>query len=246
MLEAYMTSRALVGGLVLAVGTALCIVSVKAADLPPPPMPAPVAPVAYAPPVYNWTGFYVGGHIGGGYAASSWTDAFTGANDTFNSGAGFLGGAQLGGNMQFNAFVLGLEGDFSWADLKGSGTDSIGDTINTNTQWTSTVTGRIGAAFDRLLVYGKGGLALAEDQSSLTDFAGNTSSTSLTRTGWTAGAGLEYALTNNWSAKIEYDYLAFGSQPLNFTTPVLGTVTSNANLNVSEVKAGLNFHFGGP
>jgi outer membrane immunogenic protein len=142
MLEAYMTSRALVGGLVLAAGTALCIVSVKAADLPPPPMPAPVAPVAYAPPVYNWTGFYVGGHIGGGYAASSWTDAFTGANDTFNSGAGFLGGAQLGGNMQFNAFVLGLEGDFSWADLKGSGTDSIGDTINTNTQWTSTVTGR--------------------------------------------------------------------------------------------------------
>jgi outer membrane immunogenic protein len=247
MLEVNMTSRVLVGGLALAAGTALCVCSVHAADLPQaPPAPAPVAPVAYAPPVYNWTGFYIGGHVGGGYANSSWTDIFTGANDTFDSGVGFLGGAQVGANYQFSALVLGVEGDFSWTDLNGSGTDSIGDTINTSPQWTSTVTGRIGAAFDRLLIYGKGGLALAEDQSTLTDLAGNTATTSFTRTGWTVGGGLEYALSDNWSAKIEYDYLAFGSQPLNFATPVLGAVTSNANLNVQEVKAGINFRFGGP
>jgi outer membrane immunogenic protein len=242
-----MISRALAGGLVLAVGTAVSIGTVQAADLPPAPPPPAVAPVAYAPAaIYNWTGFYIGGHIGGGYANSSWSDPFTGANNTFNSGAGFLGGAQVGGNVQFNALVLGVEGDFSWTDLKGSGADSLGDSINTNTQWTSTVTGRIGAAFDRLLVYGKGGLALAEDQSSLTDFGGNTSSTSLMRTGWTVGGGLEYALDNNWSAKIEYDYLGFGSQPLSFSTPLLGSVTSNASLNVQEVKAGINYRFGGP
>jgi outer membrane immunogenic protein len=241
-----MISRALVGGLMLAAGTALCFVSAKAADLAPAPMPVPVAPVAYAPPVYNWTGFYFGGHIGGGYASSSWSDPFTGANDNFNSGAGFLGGAQVGANYQLNMLVLGAEGDFSWTDLKGSGLDSLGDTINTNTEWTSTITGRIGAAFDRLLVYGKGGLALAEDQSSLTDLGGNTATTSFVRTGWTVGGGLEYALSENWSAKIEYDYLGFGSQPLNFTTPLLGPVTSNASLNVQEVKAGINFRFGGP
>jgi outer membrane autotransporter protein len=141
--------------------------------------------------------------------------------------------------------VLGVEGDFSWTSIKNKGTDSIGDTLNTAVPWTSTVTGRVGAAFDRLLLYGKGGLALARDNSSLTDLAGSSSSTSLTRTGWTAGAGLEYALDGNWSAKIEYDYLGFGSKALSFDTPLLGPVTSNSTLNVQEVKAGINFRFGG-
>jgi opacity protein-like surface antigen len=67
----------------------------------------------------------------------------------------------------------------------------------------------------------------------------------LMRTGWTAGAGLEYALDGNWSAKIEYDYLGFGSKALNFDTPFLGPVTSNSTLNVQEIKAGINFRFGG-
>ena len=239
-----MTSRALAGGIVvLAAGTVLSICSVQAADLPVRPRVAPVAPVAYAPPVYNWTGFYVGGHLGGGFQNSSWSDIFTGGNDTFNN-SGFLGGGQIGGNLQYNWLVLGLEGDFTWTGLKGSGTDSIGNSINTNVDWTSTVTGRVGVAFDRLLVYGKGGLAIANDQSTLNDIFGSSSNTSLTRTGWTAGGGLEYGLTNNWSAKVEYDYLGFGSQALNFTTPTLGPVTSNASLNVQEVKAGLNYRFG--
>jgi outer membrane immunogenic protein len=195
--------------------------------------------------VYNWTGFYIGGHAGGGFANSSWSDPFTGANNTFNN-SGFLGGGQVGANVQFNALVVGAEGDFTWTNLKGSSTDSIGNAINinTNTNWTSTITGRVGVAFDRLLAYGKGGVAFAQDQSSLTDLGANTASTTLTRTGWTAGGGLEYALDNHWSARVEYDYLGFGSQPLNFTTPVLGPITSNATLNVQEVKAGINFRFG--
>jgi len=120
-----------------------------------------------------------------------------GANNTFSSGPGFLGGGQLGANYQLNMLVLGVEGDFSWTGLKGSGLDSLGDTINTNTNWTSTVTGRVGAAFDRLLVYGKGGVAFAQDQSSLTDLGANTGNTTFLRTGWTAGAGLEYGITKN-------------------------------------------------
>jgi outer membrane immunogenic protein len=241
-----MTLRVFAGGLALAAGTALAAGCANAADLAVPPRPAPVAPVAYAPEVYNWSGIYFGGHIGGGYASLSWTDLVPGmSNDTFND-LGFLGGAQAGANVQFNRLVLGVEGDFSWTSLSGNGTDSIGDKISTNTQWTSTITGRIGAAFDRLLVYGKGGLALAQDQSSLTDVGGNVSTTKQMRTGWTAGVGMEYALDDHWSAKIEYDYLDFGSQALNFTTPVLGSVTSNASLDVQEVKAGLNFRFNGP
>jgi outer membrane immunogenic protein len=242
-----MMLRACVGGVALAAGAALSIVPAAAADLPPAPAAAPVAPVAYAPAaIYNWTGFYIGGHAGAGYAGSSWSDPFTGGTNTFNSGVGFLGGGQIGANYQLNVLVLGVEGDFSWTGLKGSAADSIGDTINTNTNWTSTVTGRVGAAFDRLFVYGKGGLALARDQSSLTDLGGNSAGTTFMRTGWTVGAGLEYGISKNWSAKIEYDYLNFGSQTLNFSTPLQPVYTSSANLNVQEVKAGINFRFGGP
>jgi outer membrane immunogenic protein len=239
-----MKLRVFVGGFTLAAGTVTCMCSVQAADLPMRPAPAPVAPVAYAPPVYNWSGFYIGGHIGGGFENSSWTDPFTGVNDTFNN-SGFLGGAQVGVNTQFNWLVLGLEGDFSWTSaIKGTGTDSGLDSITTSPQWTSTVTGRIGAAFDRLLVYGKGGLAIADGKSTLTDPTGASSTVTLTRFGWTAGAGLEYALTDNWSVRAEYDYLGFGSKQLNFTTPLLGTVSSKADLNVQEVKAGFDYKFG--
>ena len=235
-----MKLRVLAGGLTLIAGTVACAYSAKAADLPMRPAPAPVAPVAYAPPVYNWSGFYVGGHVGGGFEDSSWSDPFASGSDTFNHG-GFLGGAQIGANAQFNWLVVGLEGDFSWTSLiKGSGTDSLGDAITTSPQWTSTVTGRVGAAFDRLLVYGKGGVAFADDKSTLAPVGGPTYTDTLTRTGWTAGAGLEYALTQNWTARVEYDYLGFGSKQLSFTP----TVTSNADLNVQEVKAGFDYKFG--
>jgi len=238
-----MISRAFVGGFALAVGTAVCVCSAHAADLPAHPAPAPVAPVVYAPPVYNWSGFYIGGNVGGGFANSSWTDPFTGASDTFSKD-GFIGGGQIGANVQFNALVLGVEGDFDWTSLKSSGTDSLGNIINTNTQWTSTVTGRIGPAFDRLLVYGKGGVAFANDESSVNLISGATASASNTRTGWTAGAGLEYALAQNWTARIEYDYLGFGSETLNLATTAFPTYNPGASLNVQEVKAGINFKFG--
>jgi outer membrane immunogenic protein len=239
-----MNSRAFLGGIAVAASTFLCtcacICSAQAADLPRRPVPAPVAPVAYAPPVYNWSGFYVGGNIGAGFADSSWTDPFSGAHDTFNK-SGFIGGGQVGANVQFNALVLGIEGDFDWTGLKASGHDSVGDAINTNTQWTSTVTGRVGVAFDRLLAYGKGGVAFAHDNDSLNTIGGAAASASLTRTGWTAGAGLEYAFAPNWSAKIEYDYLGFGSETVNFPAAVIPS--TSASLNIQEVKAGINFKF---
>ncbi len=93
-------------------------------------------------------------------------------------------------------------------------------------------------------VYGKGGVAFAHDNDSLNDTFGNTASASLTRTGWTAGAGLEYAFAPNWTAKIEYDYLDFGNQTLNLPTLAFPTYSTNASLNVQEVKAGVNFKFG--
>jgi outer membrane immunogenic protein len=236
-----MNSRALVGGIALAAGTMVCIGSAVAADLPPARAPAIVPPVAYAPPVYNWTGVYIGGNVGAGFANSTWIDPFTGANDTFSKD-GFIGGGQIGANVQFNWLVLGVEGDFDWTSLKGSGHDSVGNTINTDTQWTSTATGRVGAAFDRLLVYAKGGIAFARDDDSVNFLGGGTASSDFTRTGWTAGGGLEYAFAPNWTARIEYDYLGFGNETVNL--PSTPTYSTNSSLNVQEVKAGINFKFG--
>jgi outer membrane immunogenic protein len=216
-----------------------------AADLP---KAFPVAPVASAPAaIYAWTGFYIGGHLGAGVSRSSWSDPLTGGSDTFSSAAGFLGGGQIGANYQWNrVLVLGVEADFNWTGVKGSGADSLGDALSADTQWTSTVAGRVGAAFDRLLIYGKGGAAFARDRNSFTDLAGNSASRAFNRSGWTAGVGLEYGISKNWSAKIEYDYLSFGAQPLGFSTVTPTTFASSAGLNIQEVKAGINFRFGGP
>jgi outer membrane immunogenic protein len=234
---------AFAGSLGLVAGVAFCAAIAGAADLP-----VPVAPVASAPAaIYTWTGFYIGGHVGAGFGRSSWSDPLTGGNDALATGAGFLGGGQIGANYQWKGvLVLGVEGDFNGTGVKGSGNDFRGEAIGTDTQWTSTVAGRVGAAFDRLLIYGKGGAAFARDRSTFTDLGGNSASRAFTQTGWTAGIGLEYGITKNWSAKIEYDYLSFGSQPLNFTTATPTTFASNASLSVQEIKAGVNFRFGAP
>jgi outer membrane immunogenic protein len=147
-------------------------------------------------------------------------------------------------NRRQRAVQLGGAGHRRRFRLDGpQGQRHAANTINTNTQWTSTVTGRVGTAFDRLLVYGKGGVAFANDESSINFTSGASASTTFTRTSWTAGAGIEYALAQNWTAKIEYDYLGFGSETLDFGPSSLPTNPS-ASLNVQEVKAGINFKFG--
>jgi outer membrane immunogenic protein len=237
--------RAFVAGIVFA-AAGFTVDAAAAADLSVAPTPIAVAPVASAPAaIFSWTGFYVGGHVGGGFNRSSWSDPFGAANNAFTGGPGLIGGGQAGGNLQRGWLLLGVETDFGYAGLNGSGTDSRGNSIGTNTNWTSTATGRIGAAFDRLLIYGKSGVAFARDQNSFTDIAGNTARNASMRTGWTAGIGLEYGIDANWSAKVEYDYLSFGAQALNFTTPTTPSYSTNAGSNVHEIKAGVNFRFGG-
>jgi hypothetical protein len=193
-----------------------------AADLPLAKAPVPVAPVAHAQAaIYSWTAFHIGGR-------SSWSDPFTGANSAFNGGPGFLGCGQVGANYHLDMLVLGVEGDFTWTGSRGGGTDSIGDTINTNTNLTSTVTGRVGAAFDRLLIYGKGVVAFSRDQSGFTDLAGNNTSNALPTTGWTGGSNTASPKTG----RSRSNTTIFGSQPLNFTTPTTPLYTSNSSLNV--------------
>ena len=161
---------------------------------------------------------------------------------------GFLGGGQVGVNYQIGQFVLGVEGDFSWSGIKGGTTlvrprAASGAHLQHRCDWTSTLTGRVGIAFDRWLVYGKGGVAWANDKFS-TDvytFPGSVDLTD-TRIGWTAGAGVEYAFAPSWSAKLEYNYMDFGDKTVSFTPATAVSIDQQ----IHAVKLGINYKFGFP
>jgi outer membrane immunogenic protein len=236
------TMRSLLVGLVSATvfsGAAI------AADMTRPVYKAP--PAGVLPVAYDWTGFYIGGHVGYGWAEKDWRDAF-GLNVS-NKGNGFLGGGQVGFNYQINQFVLGVEGDFSWSGINGGTTISptlaapLGSTFNTDVNWVSTLTGRAGLAFDRWLVYAKGGVAWANDSFSTNRYTlPATVEVKDTRVGWTVGAGVEYAFAPAWSAKLEYNYMDFGSRAVSFAP---GTST-DIDQQIHAVKLGVNYKFGFP
>ena len=196
-------------------------VSVRPAYLPPP------APIPF---VYNWTGFYAGVHAGAG-----WSD----------DNGGFIGGGQVGFNYQINQWVLGIEGDIAGTTIKDSVSATVigpGVVITGNAEasldWVSTLAPRVGYAFNNWLVYGKVGGAWAH--ASGTASAGingmqfGSISVDETVSGWMLGIGAEYALSNNWTAKIEYNRMDFGNS---------GPFTDD-KFNI--LKAGINYRFGAP
>jgi outer membrane immunogenic protein len=246
----------------LAFAIAVCSVAVSpalAADLPP-PAPPPRAPAAYIPPppVFTWTGFYVG--INGGYGWSNWSDTF----GNTASGNGFLAGGQLGVNYQLGQFVFGFDADIDWSGVKWSqsagaagtffGAPAGGTASATNKEdVVSTFTGRFGFAVDRALIYAKFGGAWTEEKWTLAaagvvgaipfSLAGTPSSD---RLGWTAGGGFEYAVLDNFTVRAEYDFLDF--RTLNETLTMTGggiTVTGvvPSKLTMSQFKVGLNYLF---
>jgi outer membrane immunogenic protein len=187
-----------------------------AADLPEPAAPPPRAPAAYMPvvaPVYNWGGIYYGINGGYGFGKSDWTDPsnFSGLGSTgsFNL-SGFAVGGTVGANYQMDAFVFGLEGDLDYMGLDGKSSSAFcgavgfgaGAQCETKETWLGTARGRIGYAADRVLFYGTAGGAFGNIQ---TGVAGNFVNS--TKAGWTAGAGVEAAFADNWTARIEYLYV---------------------------------------
>ncbi len=208
----------------------------NAADIP---ARAPVykAPVV-APVVFSWTGFYAGLNVGYGWARAD--DGFGNTNTI----GGVVGGGQVGANWQTGMFVLGIE-----TDIQGTGQDStfnvlspvgISSSVRDRVPWFGTTRGRVGVAADRWLFYVTGGAAYGEARSDVTvltgPFAGAAASFSQTKTGWAAGGGIEAALVDNWSAKLEYLHLDFGNS--NF-----GGI-ANAKVTDDIVRAGINYRFG--
>jgi outer membrane immunogenic protein len=225
--------------------------SAGAADLAPAPAPAPVyrAPVVAAP-LYNWSGFYIGAHVGGGWAGNQSTEiapgtaAFpVGTVFTKNNLSGVLGGVQGGFNWQVSSFVVGVEGEYSWADINGSATTNsvvlpaFSSTATANVRDLALATARAGFAADNWLFYVKGGGAWGHDNS-------NGASTA----GWVVGGGVEWGFLPNWSAKLEYNHVDFGSKNVTVIGTATGTSFVSSSQTLDIVKAGVNYRFnwGGP
>ncbi|MGA3310344.1 MAG: outer membrane protein [Xanthobacteraceae bacterium] len=214
-----------------------------AADLPQPgPPPTPRAPSTYVPttaPVYNWGGIYFGINGGYGFGTSNWTPAAPFIPTGNFSTSGFLAGGTLGANYQMGAFVLGIEGDGDWTNLSGSVTCTRGYTCQTSSDWLATARGRIGYAFDRILLYGTGGGA-AGNIKAYNSASGGTDSN--TEYGWTAGAGIEAALAQNWTVKVEYLYVDLANGACTTSCPG-GFAPVAVSFTESLVRAGINYKF---
>lgn len=205
--------------------TALATTATLAADLPR-SMPAK-APVML--PVYNWTGFYLGVNLGG-----AWADA-----DLTSNVGGVIGGAQIGYNWQAfgSPFVLGLEADFQGSSQKEEAT-IFPVTAEAKLPWFGTVRGRVGYAFDRVMLYATGGFAYQHIEASATTGIIGVSASD-TGVGWTAGGGLEWAFWDRWSAKFEYLYL--NTEGLDFAVgPFL---ISTGRIENHVARAGVNYRF---
>jgi outer membrane immunogenic protein len=174
---------------------------------------------AYVPaPIYNWTGFYLGGHVGGSFRGDD-NNVFGGSRD-----GSFLGGVQVGYDNQFAPnWVFGLEANYSFKDTNGFFAN----------RGLGSVTGRLGYTWGPALLYVKGGYGWADTRFS-NGFGGDGG-----RDGYTVGGGLEYLFTQNWSGKIEYQYYDFGN--VNVIAP--GGIVGRFRNDEHTIKVGLNYRF---
>ena len=249
-----------------------CVVAVSvagataalAADIPPLVAPAPRAPAAYipvAPPYYpyNWSGFYIGGNLGAGFNnTGSATDTF-GSTFGTTTNTSFLGGGQVGVNYEFwSFFVIGAEAMFDWLPntqntVNVTNTTLVPGTTNTaavtlNNRWVTMATGKLGYAWDRMLLYGKGGGAWVGTSSpglTVNNVPASFTSTSNNNNfGATVGLGVEWAFADNWSARAEWDAILLQNQSFTVSGTAFGTDTITVkNRSINMFTAALNYKF---
>lgn len=222
-----MKKTTLVGALALG----LLSTSAFAADLPSRKV-APAAPVTYAP-AFTWTGFYVGANAGYGFGQ------ITKAGTLFNDPSGFVAGGQIGYNYQMNNIVFGLEGDLQYADLRDKASPAgvlagLPAGTKNGVEWFGTIRPRVGLAADRALFYVTGGLAYGNQKLNIPGVGSGDN----VNIGWAAGGGVEYAFTNNWTAKVEGLYVNLDSH--NYV-PARPATKSGTEFGV--VRAGVNYKF---
>ena len=249
--------------LVALLGAALglgLVTSASAADMAVKARPAPPPPVA----IFNWTGFYIGGHIGGSWTNQRWTNTANTIVGSFGDllpgegfsqrGSGIFGGGHAGYNMQFTNIVLGIEGTISGMDNRGTLLNTVfggaDDVFSWRASWMATVTGRLGVAFTNHLLYVKGGYAGVDNRLSVSDtvpvFVGS-GSASHWHNGWTVGAGWEYGFTPNWIVGVEYNYAAFETRNYQLAGAAVGSYAFDARpRDIQSAVLRLSYKFGGP
>jgi opacity protein-like surface antigen len=204
-------------------------------------------------PPFTWTSCYAGLRAGGGWGRKELTDTVTvfsgttGFASATNDITGYMIGGQIGCDYQFAAaWVAGIEGAATGGSITKTTTIAVPDTASfkSTVDFLASVTGRLGYAWDRWMLYGKGGVALAGDRYHVSDigqiyaFDGTED-----RLGWTVGAGIEWAFTPEWSVKVEYDYYGFGTKNVLLVDSIGGVnAPVNMNQNIQVVTLGLNFH----
>lgn len=216
-----------------------------AVKAPPPPPAAPV---------WSWAGLYIGADIGwsqinDSQALSSPAFALT----VPNRASGVLGGGHAGYNFQTGPFVYGLEADIDGSSIKGTyqiGAPFLLGTFGTDQlQWQGSVRGRLGVAADRALFYGTGGWAFGHFTDGYNSAVNNpvfVQSVSSDRNGWTVGAGIEYALTNNFIGRVEYRYTDWGTHTNNLNVFLAPPGLSLDRVTENQVTVGISYKFGGP
>jgi outer membrane immunogenic protein len=205
--------------------------------------------------VYDWTGMYVGGHLGYGWGDSDFSNSFFWPNqwDTLEPD-GFLGGLQLGYWWQTDGgFVFGLDGSWSWTNMDDSSSITFGGlglpvtfTVKSEIESIALLQARLGWANGRWLIFGQGGYAGVDANASVSATILGGPSVSLSddnwHNGWTIGAGTAYKFSQNFSIGAEYNYIDTGSESYNWTVG-LGTAIVNVEHDIHVVKVTGNYHF---
>ena len=203
------------------------------------------------PVMYNWSGLYVGVHAGYAFGDASGSNSASDGFDGFDQGSaltlnpnpdGALVGITSGYNWQRGELVYGIESETGYIVAEDSAT--IGDDFgNVEYGYYSTLAARLGMAQNNYLIYGKGGIAFADTDETYSDLDGgvidanDVTNSSDIKTGWVAGFGIEWAMQRNWSLKLEYSFMDFGSET---TTNLDGDLFTLDN-QIQTVKVGANF-----
>lgn len=244
----------------------------SAADMAPAYKAPPMAPVAAA---YNWTGFYIGGHVGYGWghnSSNSFSTAGVFLDSTAGDSSGVFGGGQIGYNWQFSPnWLIGIEADGSASDISGttSGCTATGCASGAGkTDDFGTVRGRLGYVINNVLLYGTGGWAWSHSHTDRTitcvvagggvcpggpspsPLTGMVSSSSGNNSGWVAGAGVEWMFAPNWTAKVEYQHLEFDNLSRDYSYAGFPGASRHivTDSHIDTIRVGVNylFNFGGP
>jgi outer membrane immunogenic protein len=193
----------------------------------------------------NWSGAYIGGVAGYGWGSETYDYSFFGPSSSVDFDAnGFVGGLTAGYNWQHDRFVIGAEADVSFANIKGdvlvADPPCLIEGCAAKVSWFGTGRARLGYAFENFLPYVTGGFAVGRVKGSADlgacGFVGNCSFSD-TRWGWSAGAGIEWAMNQHLSFKAEYLHVDLGKPDFN-----AATVTTDA-INFDTVRVGINYHF---